>query len=349
MAGSPTPCASLRESERMSALPKEMTAILARGPGGPEVLEARRVPVPQPGENEALIEVAAAGVNRPDAKQRAGSYPPPPGVTEILGLEVAGRIVAVGPGADAALIGSEVCALVAGGGYADYCVAPVPQILPVPEGVSLIEAAAIPETAFTVWTNMVGIGQLASGETVLIHGGTSGVGTTAIQIAKALGATVYATAGTPEKAACCEMLGAATAIDYRREDFATRALELTAGRGVDLILDLVCADYLERNLSCLAEDGRLIVVSFLGGAVGEVDFKRLMRFRHTISGSMLRPQSVARKGLIAADLRAKVWPMIAEGSYRPVIQSVHALKDAAAAHAEMEAGAHIGKIVLRVR
>lgn len=330
------------------SIPHEMTAILAREPGGPEVLEARRVPVPAPGENEVLIKVAAAGVNRPDAKQRAGAYPPPPGVTEILGLEVSGRIVAAGPGADEALIGREVCALVAGGGYAEYCVAPVPQVLPTPEGVDLIAAAAIPETTFTVWTNMARIGRLAPGETVLIHGGTSGIGTTAIQIAKALGASVYATAGTPEKVARCVELGADAAIDYRREDFATRVLEMTAGRGVDLIIDLICAEYLERNLSCLAEDGRLIVVSFLGGAVGEVDFKRLMRFRHTISGSMLRPQSVARKGLIAEELRAKVWPMIADGRYRPVIQSIHDLKNAAAAHAEMEAGAHIGKIVLRV-
>lgn len=333
----------------MTRLPKQMTAIRARVPGGPEVLEPQTVPVPAPGHGEVLIEVAAAGVNRPDAKQRAGDYPPPPGVTDILGLEVAGRVVAMGDGVNAALLGTSVCALVAGGGYAEYCVAPAPQVLPLPEGLDMISAAAIPETTFTVWTNLVRIGRLTAGETLLVHGGTSGIGTTAIQIARALGAIVYATAGTDTKVARCRELGATDAINYRTEDFAARVLDLTGGRGVDAILDLVCADYLTRNLSCLAEDGRLIVVSFLGGSTGAVDFKRLLRNRHTICGSTLRPQSVARKGLIAADLRAQVWPMIADGRYRPVIQSVHPLTDAAAAHAELEAGAHVGKIVLNVR
>lgn len=332
----------------MFDLPSQMTAILARAPGGPDVLEARQIDLPSPGSNEVLIEVVAAGVNRPDAKQRAGEYPPPPGVTEVLGLEVAGRIVALGSNVDGEMLGREVCALVAGGGYAEYCVAPVPQVLPVPDGLTLTEAAAVPETAFTVWSNMVRIGRLARGESLLVHGGTSGIGTTAIQIACALGATVYATAGTQEKVERCRILGAAEAIDYRQEDFAARVLELTQGRGVDMILDLVCADYLTRNFSCLAEDGRLIVISFLGGGTGEVDFKRLARNRHTICGSTLRPQSIARKESIAQDLRAQVWPMISDGRYRPVIQSVHDLINAADAHAELEAGAHIGKIVLQV-
>ena len=254
----------------------------------------------------------------------------------------------IGPGMDPELIGQNVCALIAGGGYAEYVVAPLPQVLPIPAGLSMIEAAAIPETTFTVWTNMVRIGKLKKGESILIHGGTSGIGTTAVQIAKALGATVYATAGSDEKVQRCRDLGADAVINYRSEDFADRVLELTDGRGVDAILDLVCAAYLDRNLSCLAEDGRLIVISFLGGGTAEVDFKKLARNRHTICGSTLRPQSVDQKKAIADDLRACVWPMIEEGSYRPVIQSVYDLSDAADAHREMEKGNHIGKIVLSV-
>ena len=326
----------------------EMTAILAKEPGGPDVLEPQVFNIPEPGPDEVLIKVAAAGVNRPDAKQRAGDYPPPPGVTDILGLEVSGVIDNIGPGMDPELIGQNVCALIAGGGYAEYVVAPLPQVLPIPKGLSMIEAAAIPETTFTVWTNMVRIGKLKKGESILIHGGTSGIGTTAIQIAKALGATVYATAGSDEKVQRCRDLGADAVINYRSEDFADRVLELTDGRGVDAILDLVCAAYLDRNLSCLAEDGRLIVISFLGGGTAEVDFKMLARNRHTICGSTLRPQSVDQKKAIADDLRACVWPMIEEGSYRPVIQSVYDLSDAADAHREMEKGNHIGKIVLSV-
>lgn len=332
----------------MISIPSNMTAIIATKAGGPDVLKSRAVPTPQPGPNEVLIMVHAAGVNRPDAKQRAGDYPPPPGVTEILGLEVAGIIVDVGEGVDTSNMNRQVCALVAGGGYAEYVVAPLPQVLPIPHGITLVQAAAIPETTFTVWTNMVRIGRLKQGESILIHGGTSGIGTTAIQIAKALGATVYATAGTDEKVQHCLRLGADAAFNYHSEDFSQRVLELSDGRGVDAILDLVCAEYLNRNLSCLAEDGRLIVISFLGGGSAEVDFKKLVRNRHTICGSTLRPQSIEQKKAIADDLLEKVWPMIVDGRYRPVIQSEHDLNAAAAAHQEMEDGHHIGKIVLKV-
>lgn len=332
----------------MTSIPIEMTAVIATKAGGPDVLKSRSVPTPHPGPNEVLIMVRAAGVNRPDAKQRAGDYPPPLGVTEILGLEVAGTIVEVGEDVDPSNLDRMVCALVAGGGYAEYVVAPLPQVLPIPDGINMVQAAAIPETTFTVWTNMVRIGRLKHGESVLIHGGTSGIGTTAIQIAKALGATVYATAGTDEKVQRCLDLGADAAINYHSEDFAERVLGLTDGRGVDAILDLVCAEYLSRNLSCLAEDGRLIVISFLGGGFAEVDFKKLVRNRHTICGSTLRPQSVQQKKEIADDLLEKVWPMIVDGRYRPVIQSEHDLDYAAAAHQEMEDGHHIGKIVLKV-
>jgi NADPH2:quinone reductase len=332
----------------MEHVPSNMTAIMAIKAGGPEVLTSKAVETPDPGPKEVLIKVHAAGVNRPDAKQRAGDYPPPPGVTEILGLEVAGTIVEVGEGVDPKHLNREVCALVAGGGYAEYVVAPLPQVLPIPAGLTMIEAAAVPETTFTVWTNMIRIGRLKKGEGILIHGGTSGIGTTAIQIAKALGATVYATAGTDEKVKRCLDLGADAAINYHSEDFSELVLEMTSGRGVDAIVDLVCADYLNRNLACLAEDGRLIVVSFLGGGSAEVDFKKLVRNRHTICGSTLRPQSVEQKEVIAADLIEHVWPMIVDGRYRPLIQSVHDLEDAAAAHQEMEDGHHVGKIVLKV-
>jgi NADPH2:quinone reductase len=332
----------------MFELPKKMTAILAETPGGPEVLKAYSVPLPVVGPGEVLIRVTAAGVNRPDAKQRAGEYPPPPGVTDILGLEVSGHVVALGKGVAAEHLGRKVCALVAGGGYAEYCSAPLAQVLPAPSSISLIEAAAVPETTFTVWGNMMRIGRLKKGETVLVHGGTSGIGTTAIQIARAIGANVIATAGTDIKVERCLELGANAAINYRKEDFTKRVLDLTNERGVDAILDIVCADYLKRNLACLAQDGRLIVVSFLGGGVGEIDFKALTRNRHLICGSTLRPQSIERKGVIAEDLREIVWPMIAAGAYRPVIQSQYKLTQASQAHAELEAGHHVGKIVLTV-
>ena len=330
-------------------LPASMTAVFAREPGGPDVLELRETPVPSPAAGEVLIEVAAAGLNRPDVFQRLGNYAPPPGITEALGLEVSGTIVAVGAGVPEARVGERVCALLAGGGYAEYCVAPVEQVLPAPAKLSDIEAAALPETYFTVWTNLFRIGRLEAGESVLIHGGTSGIGTTAIQLAKAFGARVFTTAGTPEKVARARDLGADIAIDYRTETFEDVVLKETDGRGVDVILDIVCAAYMTRNLSCLAMDGRLVVIAFLGGATAEIDVSRMVRRRQTLTGSTLRPQSPEAKGLIAADMKARVWPLLEAGAVAPIIQSVHDLKDVAAAHAELDAGEHVGKIMLKVR
>ncbi len=329
-------------------LPDRMTAIFAREPGGPDVLEPRDVARPEPGPGEVLVKVAAAGVNRPDLHQRQGNYAPPPGITEGLGLEVAGEVVALGDGADEALLGRKVCALVAGGGYAEYCVAPVEQVLPWPSNLTAVEAAALPETYFTVWTNVFRIGRLRAGETILVHGGASGIGTTAIQLAKAFGARVLTTAGGPDKVSRCREIGADVAIDYKAEDFEARVMEVTDGNGADVILDIMCAAYLERNLGCLAMDGRLVVIAFLGGRKGEVNVERMVRRRQTLTGSTLRPQSPQAKGRIAADLSEKVWPLIEAGTVRPIIQSVHALRDAGAAHAELEAGRHVGKIVLEV-
>ncbi|WP_320176480.1 NAD(P)H-quinone oxidoreductase [Roseovarius pacificus] len=325
-----------------------MQAIFATEPGGPEVLEPRRISVPDPAAGEVLIRVAAAGVNRPDLRQRKGGYPPPPGVTEVLGLEVAGEIVSCGDGVTGYAPGDKVCALVAGGGYAEYCVAPVEQVLPWPTGLSALEAAAIPETYFTVWTNLFRIGRLSEGETVLIHGGASGIGTTAIQLACALGATVYATAGTDEKCRACRDLGASEAINYRTERFETEIARLTDGRGVDVILDMICAEYLERNLASLAVGGRLVIIAFLGGGKTEVDIESMIRKRQTLCGSTLRPQTPQEKGVIARDLHRHVWPLLESGTVRPVINSVHPLERACDAHAELEAGGHVGKIVLSV-
>lgn len=325
-----------------------MQAIFAVRPGGPEVLELRTVPVPAPAAGEVLIRVEAAGVNRPDLRQRQGNYAPPPGITDILGLEVSGEIAAVGPGGDEARIGEKVCVLLAGGGYAQYCVAPVEQVLPRPAGLGAIEAAAIPETFFTVWTNLFRIGRLAAGETVLIHGGASGIGTTAIQLAKARGARVLCTGSSTQKLEQCLKLGAEIAINYKAESFADRVLEETDGRGVDVILDLVCAPYVEPNMKCLAVGGRLVIIAFLGGGQATVNLEQLVRRRQSISGSTLRPQTPAEKGLIAHDLRAEVWPLIESGAVKPVIQSIHQLGEASAAHAELERGDHFGKIVLKV-
>jgi len=325
-----------------------MQAIFARKPGGPDVLRPREVPVPQPGPDEVLIRVAAAGVNRPDLLQREGAYPPPPGVTEVLGLEVAGEIVACGDEVLSFSPGDKVCALVAGGGYAEYCVAPAPQVLPWPTGLSAVEAAALPETYFTVWTNLFRIARLAQGESVLIHGGASGIGTTAIQLARAMGATVYATAGTDDKCQACRDLGATEAINYKTARFEDEITRLTDGRGVDVILDMICAEYLDRNLASLAVSGRLVVIAFLGGGEAQVDIKALVSKRQTLCGSTLRPQSPQEKGLIAADLSAQVWPLLEQGTVRPLINSVHPLARACDAHAELEAGNHVGKIVLTV-
>ena len=330
----------------MTTLPETMTAIEIREPGGAEVLHPVQRPLPVPGVGEVLIEVAAAGVNRPDISQRLGHYPPPPGASDIPGLEIAGRIAAIGLGVHRQMVGQEVCALVSGGGYATHCLAPAPQVLPVPKGLSLIEAAAIPETFFTVWTNLFERGRLKAGESALIHGGSSGIGTTAIQLATAFGARVFATAGSTEKCRACERLGAECAIDYKREDFAAVIKERTGGAGVDVILDMVGGDYFQRNLDSLAVEGRLVYIAFLRGARVEGSLDRIMRNRLTITGSTLRPRTVEQKGAIAAALHREVWPLIEAGRVRPQIFKTFPLAEAAAAHRLLESSAHIGKIVL---
>ena len=327
------------------ALPDRMTAIEIETPGGPEVLVPGERPVPAPGMGEVLIRVAAAGVNRPDVLQRQGGYPPPPGASDIPGLEVAGRVVALGPEAGGLQPGDEVTALVTGGGYAAYCAAPVPQCLPVPKGLSPIEAAAIPETFFTVWTNVFDRGRLQAGESLLVHGGSSGIGTTAIQLAAALGSRVFATAGSAEKCRACEALGAERAINYREADF-VEVVKAATGRGADVILDMVGGDYIQRNLKALAPEGRLCYIAFLGGSKAEVDLLPLMLKRLSITGSTLRARDVAFKGAIARNLRETVWPLIEAGRVKPVIHRTFPLSEAAEAHRLMESSAHIGKIVL---
>ena len=325
-----------------------MTAVEISAPGGPEVLRAVTRPVPVAGHGEVLIRVAAAGVNRPDVMQRAGSYPPPPGASDLPGLEVAGTVVRAGAGVAGPAPGEAVCALTTGGGYAEFCVAPADQTLPIPAGLDAVQAAALPETYFTVWTNLFERGRLDGGESVLVHGGSSGIGTTAIQLADAFGARVFATAGSPEKCRACESLGAERAIDYRSEDFLAVVKDATAGRGVDVILDMVGGDYLNRNLAALADDGRLVIIAFLGGSMAEVDLMPILRRRLTVTGSALRPRTVERKSQIAAALRAHVWPLLESGRVRPVIHRTFPLTSAAEAHALMEAGRHVGKIVLAV-
>ena len=330
------------------AVPETMTAVEISAPGGPEVLRAVTRPVPVAGHGEVLIRVAAAGVNRPDVMQRAGSYPPPPGASDLPGLEVAGTVVRAGAGVAAPAPGEAVCALTTGGGYAEFCVAPADQTLPIPAGLDAVQAAALPETYFTVWTNLFERGRLDGGESVLVHGGSSGIGTTAIQLADAFGARVFATAGSPEKCRACESLGAERAIDYRSEDFLAVVKDATAGRGVDVILDMVGGDYLKRNLAALADDGRLVIIAFLGGSAAEVDLMPILRRRLTVTGSALRPRTVERKSQIAEALRAHVWPLLESGRVRPVIHRTFPLTSAAEAHALMEAGRHVGKIVLAV-
>jgi putative PIG3 family NAD(P)H quinone oxidoreductase len=325
-----------------------MRMIAARGAGGPEVLEVARGPVPRPGAGEVLIKVAYAGVNRPDVMQRRGLYPPPPGASPIIGLEIAGQIAAQGAGVTGFREGEGVCALVAGGGYAEYCAAPAPQCLPVPQGLTLAEAAALPETFFTVWTNVFDRGRLEPGEAFLVHGGTSGIGTTAVQLAHAFGARVFTTAGSDEKCAFCKRLGAEAAINYRNEDFVEIARRLTGGRGVDVILDMVGGSYVPRNLRALAVEGRLVQIAFQDGSKIDCDLLPIMVKRLTVTGSTLRPRSVAEKGAIAAALKEKVWPLLEAGRVKPVIHKVFPLAEAAAAHRLMEGGTHIGKIVLAV-
>ena len=326
-----------------------MIAIEVRQPGEPEVLTPVERPMPQPGDGELLIKVAAAGVNRPDVFQRRGRYPPPPGASDIPGLEIAGIVDRVGPGVTGFHVGDAVCALVAGGGYADFCTAPAPQCLPVPRGLDLVAAAAIPETFFTVWTNVFDRGRLRAGESLLVHGGSSGIGTTAIQLAKARGSRVFATAGSAEKCAACERLGADRAIDYRTEDFVAAVKQATAGRGVDVVLDMVGGDYFARNIDALAVEGRLVEIATLSGVKAEVNIQTIMQRRLTITGSTLRARPVDEKGVIASAVHAHVWPLLESGAVKPIVFKTFPLRDAAAAHRLMESSAHIGKIVLVVQ
>lgn len=322
-----------------------MLAIEITKPGGPEVLRPVERPLPIPGRGEVLVRVLNAGVNRPDVHQRLGRYPPPPGASDLPGLEIAGTVAVVGPDVARWREGDAVCALVAGGGYAEYCVAPAPQCLPIPDGLEFSEAAAIPETYFTVWTNLFQRGSLAAGESVLIHGGSSGIGTTAIQLARAFGATVFATAGSAEKCRACEQLGA-TAINYRSADFVSVVREATASRGVEVVLDIIGGDYLARNLEVLAMYGRLIQIGVLGGARSEINLSTVMQKRLTITGSTLRNRSVDEKGAIARDIEARVWPMLATRQVMPVVHAVLPLTSAADAHRMLESGEVIGKLVL---
>ena len=323
-----------------------MIAIAIAEPGGAEVLQPLDAPVPQPQAREVLIRVAAAGVNRPDLLQREGKYPPPPGASEIPGLEVSGTVAACGDGVERWREGDEVCALVSGGGYAEYCAAPDVQCLPVPSTLDLVTAGAVPETFFTVWANVFDRGRLSKGESFLVHGGSSGIGTTAIQMARAFGARVFATAGSREKCLACERLGAERAINYRTEDFVAVITGLTGGRGVDVILDMVGGTYFSRNMELLALEGRLLQIALLHGSKAEIDLVRLLRQRLTVTGSTLRARTVHEKGAIAIALEREVWPLIEAGTIRPVIHATFPLTQAADAHRLMEAGSHIGKIVL---
>jgi putative PIG3 family NAD(P)H quinone oxidoreductase len=327
-------------------LPAVMSVVEVLQPGGPEVLRAGTRSTPLPGIGEVLIEVAAAGVNRPDVLQRLGKYPPPPGVTDIPGLEVAGHIAVVGEGVTGWQLGDEVCALVSGGGYSQFCVAPAGQCLPVPRGWSLTEAAALAEATFTVWTNVFERGRLRAGESFLVHGGSSGIGVTAIQLGRAFGARVFATAGTDEKCAACERLGALRAINYRREDFVPIVRDATGGSGVDLILDMVGGDYVPRNLEALALEGRLVQIAFLRSPRVEVDLSTVMRRRLTITGSTLRPRTLQEKAAIAEEVRRQVWPLLDDMRVKPVIHASFPMAEAGDAHRLMESSAHIGKIVL---
>jgi NADPH2:quinone reductase len=333
----------------MPALPAEMTAIAIRAPGGPEMLVPEKRAVPHPGAGEVLVKVAAAGVNRPDVVQRQGHYPPPKGATDIPGLEIAGEVVALGQGATRWKLGDQVMALVVGGGYAEYCPAHESHCLPVPAGLTLTEAAAIPETFFTVWHNTFERGQLKAGETLLVHGGSSGIGTTAIQLAKAFGARVITTAGSAEKCEACRKLGADVAVNYKSEDFVAATKSATGGKGADVILDMVGGDYIERNYEAAAVDGRIVQIAFLANPKATVDFRRIMMKRLIHTGSTLRARSVPDKGVIARAVEERVLPLIAAGKARPVMDSTFPLAKAADAHARMEASTHIGKIVLLVQ
>lgn len=329
----------------MTPIPPQMTAIEITAPGGPDVLRPASRPVPAPAEGEVLVRVEAAGVNRPDVMQRMGKYPPPAGASDIPGLEIAGTIVAVAAGGRWRP-GDRVCALVAGGGYAEYCVVPAVQCLPIPAGLDAIAAAAIPETFFTVWTNLFGRGGLRAGERVLIHGGTSGIGTTAIQLARAFDAVVFATAGSLEKCEACRRLGAAVAINYRSDDFSEAVRRETSGAGVDVVLDIIGGDYFPRNLECLGLNGRLVQIGVIGGARSTIDLTRVLQRRLTITGSTLRARTVEEKGNLAREVEANAWPLIESGRVRPIIDRSFPLDQAANAHRRLESSEHIGKIVL---
>ena len=330
----------------MTDIPEVMIAIDPEAFGGPEVLIPVERPVPKPGPGEVLIRVAAAGVNRPDILQRKGSYPPPPGAPSIMGLEVAGEVAAIGDGVDAALLGQSMCALVPGGGYAEYCVASASLCLPVPPALSMIEAAAMPETLFTVWTNLFERAYAVEGDTVLVHGGTSGIGTMAIALGKLFGLTVIVTCGSEDKCARALAIGADHAVNYKTADFVAEVQQITGGAGVNAVLDMVGGDYVPRNLQCLAEDGRHVSIAVLNGPKTELFIPMLMMRRLTLTGSTLRPRSVMFKTLVAEELARTVWPHVEAGRLKPVIDSVFPLSDAAKAHQLMDSGAHVGKIVL---
>ena len=332
----------------MNGLPATMRAIDPAAPGGPDVLEIVERPVPRPGEGEVLIRVAAAGINRPEILQRQGVYPPPPGAPSIPGLEVAGTIAAVGPGVERDLIGQPVCALISGGGYAEYAVAPYGQCLPVPHALTMVEAAAVPETLFTVWTNLFERGFAAEGDTVLVHGGTSGIGTMAIALCRVFGVRIIVTAGSDAKCDACLKLGADHAINYRTQDFVEAVKEITGGQGVQVVLDMVGGDYVPRNLKCLGEDGRHVSIAVQGGPTATIPVWDVMRRRLTITGSTLRPRSVAFKTAVADELARHVWPHVEAGQVKPVIDRTYPLAEAPEAHRRMEAGDHVGKIVLTI-
>lgn len=329
-------------------LPSEMTAIAISEPGGPDVLKPETVPVPQPAEGEVLIKVAAAGVNRPDVIQRKGHYPAPPGASPLPGLEVSGTVVALGSGVEPEWMGRKICALTNGGGYAEYCVAPAGQCLPVPENMTMEEAAALPETLFTVWSNLFNRGFAREDETALIHGGTSGIGTMAIMLGKLFGLNVVVTCGSDEKCTAAKSIGADHAINYKTHDFVEEIKNITDGQGVEVVLDMVGGDYVARNLDCLKEDGRHVTIAVQGGAKATLNMAQIMMRRLTLTGSTLRPQSAERKALLADEIYRYVWPDIEAGKVKPVMDKVFALKDAAKAHTHMEAGDHIGKIILKV-
>jgi len=331
-----------------NSLPDQITVIEIREPGGPDVLVPATRPMPVPGAGEILIRIAAAGINRPDVMQRTGNYPPPPGASDIPGLEAAGTVAAIGSDVTGWSVGDPVCALLSGGGYATYCLAPAPQCLPVPKGLTMIEAAALPETYFTVWDNLFTRGRLSAGETVLVHGGSSGIGTTAIQLARAFGARVFVTAGSAEKCRACEKLGAERAINYREEDFVAVIKDITGGKGVDLVLDMVGGDYVGRNLNVLGQGGRLVQIAVQKGTKAEIAVHLIMIKQIVFTGSTLRPRSVREKAVIARSLAEKVWPIIEAGTVKPLIHRTFPLQDASEAHALMDTSAHIGKIVLTV-